>query len=79
MHMKITQFNLEKFKIAKGIIKKFKMKYHKLDPDTSDLTKHQILQVHVKMSCQTKGCAREINHRFGTYLGYGRNIVDITE
>lgn len=39
----MTKFNPEKFKITKGIIKKFKVKCHKLDPETSNLTKHQAL------------------------------------
>lgn len=41
--MKMTKFNLEKLKIAKGINKKFKVKCHKLGPETSNLTKHQTL------------------------------------
>lgn len=41
--MKITKFNLEKFKIVKGINKKFKVKCHKLVSETSNLTKYQTL------------------------------------
>lgn len=36
----MTKFNLEKFKIAKGVIQIFKVKCHKLDPETSYLSRY---------------------------------------
>lgn len=76
MHKKMTKFNLEKFKIAKGVIQIFKVKCHKLNPETSYLSRY--LHNMSKSVLLDKRCARESNHRFG-YLGYGRTIVGTTE
>lgn len=76
--MKMTEIKLEKFKMAKGVIKKLKVKCHKLDPETSYLTRYQALHSICELLCQTKGCAKESNYRFG-YLGYGKTTVHATE